>query len=188
MGQFELLALAVSILERLGLAYFVTGSSATIYYGEPRLTLDIDIVVSLPLNRVVNFCSEFPTSDFYVSVEAACAAVESKGQFNVIHPSSGLKIDFIIPGEDEFSRSRMHRARRVSPTPGVAAMFASPEDVIIKKLDYYREGGSEKHLRDIAGVVDVLGDRLDRGYIERWTAALGLQQQWESVLKRLAKG
>lgn len=185
MGQSELLAFAAAVLERLRLEYFVTGSSATIFYGEPRLTNDIDIVVCLSLDRVDAFCGEFHASEFYVSLEAARSAAASGGQFNVIHPSSGLKIDFIIPTRSEFDLSRLRRSRRVSPSPGVEVMFASPEDVIVKKLDYFREGGSEKHLRDIAGVVDIMGDQLDRAYIEHWTEKMGLRQIWDAVLRRL---
>ena len=85
------LRLAVSVFERLGLRYLVTGSLATVFYGEPRFTNDIDIVVDLPAKRVVELCAAFPSPEFYVSPESALRAVAKKGQFNVIHPASGLK-------------------------------------------------------------------------------------------------
>ena len=91
MEPSELLRFVVSVLERLGLRYFVTGSTATIFYGEPRFTNDIDIVVELPAERVDEFCRQFPEDDFCVSTAAADAAVERHSMFNIIHPRSGLK-------------------------------------------------------------------------------------------------
>jgi hypothetical protein len=61
--------------------------------------------------------------------------------------------------------------------------FASPEDVIIKKLAFYREGGSEKHLRDISGVLKVMGNEIDRAYIERWVQRLGLTREWSTFAR-----
>ena len=64
-------------------------------------------------------------------------------------------------------------------------MFATAEDVIVKKLEYYAAGGSEKHLRDIAGVLKISGARVDRSYVARWAAELGLSAVWKAVLDRL---
>ena len=164
MEQDELLHHAVQALESLGLRYLVTGSVATIYYGEPRFTNDIDIVVELPANRVDDLCAAFPAGEFYVSAEAARQAVERHSQFNVIHPASGLKVDLMVASGD-----------------------ASPEDVILKTLEYYREGGSEKHLRDIAGVLKISGEQVDRAYIADWAKRLGLLDLWKELLTRVAE-
>lgn len=185
MEQSELLRYLTETLERLGIRYMVTGSVATIFYGEPRFTNDIDVVVVLPPARCAEFCLAFALPDFYVSEEAALRAVADGGQFNILHPSSGLKVDVIVAGQSPFDRSRLARIVRVAPDRGHAAWFASPEDVIIKKLAYYHEGGSDKHLRDIAGVLKVSGDRLDRAYIADWTERLGLREIWISVCERL---
>jgi hypothetical protein len=64
MDQAELLRRLVDKLERLNLAYFVTGSTATIVYGEPRFTNDIDIVVDLPIEFANAFCDSFPSEEF----------------------------------------------------------------------------------------------------------------------------
>ena len=178
MEQSELLRFCAKVLEQLGLRYFVTGSVATIFYGEPRFTNDIDMVVDLPLARVSELCSAFPTSDFYISEESVRSAVSRKGQFNVIHPSSGLKVDIMVPSEDAFNRSRFSRVRRLRPAPEYDVVFASPEDVILKKLEYYLEGGSEKHLRDIAGVLKISGSQIDFAYIDEWALRLGLSDIW----------
>jgi hypothetical protein len=179
--QDELLRFAVGVLERLRLPYFVTGSIATIFYGEPRFTNDIDIVVDLAPERVGELCRAFPPEQFYVDEESARAAVERHGQFNVIHPASGLKVDIVVPEADEFNRSRFERTARVHPAADYEASFASVEDVILKKMDFYRRGGSEKHLQDIAGVLRISGERLDTGYIEDWASRLGLAEIWQAL-------
>ena len=185
MEQSELLRYVVGVVERLGLRYLVTGSVATIFFGEPRFTNDLDIVIALPVGRVADFCREFPAPEFYVSVSAAESAVEHCGQFNIIHPESGLKVDVIVPADTDFNRSRFARALRVKPAADFEASFASIEDVIIKKMEYYREGGSEKHLRDITGVLKISGDRVDRAYISAWASKMGLDSIWAAILNRV---
>ena len=184
MEQSDLLRHASDLCERLGLAYLVTGSTATIAYGEPRLTNDIDIVVELPLPQVAAFCAGFPSDQFYISEPAVNDAVHRQDQFNVLHPASGLKIDFIVMTNSEFDLSRRERTRRLSVLPGRQVSFASPEDVIIKKMAYYQEGGSEKHLRDIAGVLRIQGPALDQTYISVWVSKLGLDEVWRQILER----
>lgn len=185
MEQSELLRHLVETLERLGLRYLVTGSVATIVYGEPRMTNDIDVVVALPPPKVKEFCRSFALPDYYLSEEDVRAAVADCGQFNIIHPTSGLKVDVLIPDDSPFNRSRFARARRVKPEPDYDASFASAEDVIIKKMEYYRDGGSEKHMRDITGVLKISGDRIDRAYVSDWASKLGLSSIWQVILERI---
>ena len=185
MEDRDLLRYAVEALERLGLPYLVTGSVATIFFGEPRFTVDIDIVVDLPAERIRDFCAAFAPEEFYLSEEAVRRAVRSRSQFNVIHPSSGLKIDIMVSAGTPFDRSRFARMRRIRPGEGFEASFASPEDVILKKLEYYREGGSQKHLRDIAGVLRISGEAIDRSYIQEWAERLGVEEIWQAVLDGL---
>ena len=181
MEQSELLRAFTRILEQLRLRYFVTGSVATIFFGEPRFTNDIDIVVDLPASRIREFCGAFSPDEFYISEETVQRAVAKKGQFNVIHPASGLKVDVMIPKEDAFNRSRFARVRRLRPAPDYDAAFASPEDVILKKLEYHRDGGSDKHLRDIAGILKISVEQVDLAYISEWSSLLGLTEIWEKV-------
>lgn len=182
----DLLRYTVEVLERLGLPYLVTGSVATIFFGEPRFTNHIDVVVELALSRVAELCAAFPPHEFYLSDEAARRAVERGGQFNIVHPGSGLKVDLMVSRRTPFDRSRFSRAVRVQPRGDFEASFASAEDVILKKMEYYREGGAEKHLRDIAGVLRVSGDRIDRDYIRRWAEELGLARIWLAIESELA--
>ncbi len=112
-------------------------------------------------------------------------AIRHQTQFNIIHPASGLKIDVIIRRDTPFDRSRLSRARRIHPAPSYRANFAAPEDVIIKKMEYDSQGGSEKHLRDITGMILTSGDEIDRDYIERWAGTLGLTEIWRAIQSRL---
>lgn len=111
-------------------------------------------------------------------------AVEEHSQFNIIHFESGLKFDVIIPDDGEFDRARLSRGVRMPAAPGFEAWFASPEDVILKKLEFYREGGSEKHIRDIVGVLKLDPGRIDREYLSGWATRLGLDGIWNDVLGR----
>lgn len=186
MDQDDLLLEVSQVLERLHIPYFVTGSIATIFYGEPRFTNDIDVVVLLEGSTASRLVDEFSSDDYYLSREAALDAVTNRSQFNLIHPSSGLKVDFMVAEESAFNRSRFARARKVRAKEGLDVEFASPEDVILMKLEYYRRGKSEKHLRDIAGVLAVSGDDLDREYIAEWVARLGLEEVWAALDEREA--
>lgn len=185
MEQDELLRFGVEALERLGLSYLVTGSMAAVLYGEPRFTNDIDLVVVLSAEQIEEFCRSFPQPEFYLSPESVRRAVDRKSQFNIIHPTSGLKLDVMIPAETSFNRSRFERARRIRIMPDLDVSFAAPEDVIIKKMEYYREGASEKHLRDITGILKVSAGQVDRDYIADWAVRLGLEEIWLALARRV---
>jgi hypothetical protein len=185
MEQSELLHFVVSVLERLAIPYFVTGSTVTIFYGEPRFTNDIDIVADLAPEVVEEFCRHFPEVSFYVSTETAHEAVRRQTMFNIIQPHTGLKIDVIVPSPSSFNQSRFARVKRVRAGEDWDAWFASPEDAILKKMEFHRAGGSDKHLRDIAGVLRTSGDEIDRDYVERWAETLGVIDIWRRILDRL---
>jgi hypothetical protein len=184
MDPEELLRHACDVCDRMNLVYLVTGSTATIAYGEPRFTNDIDIVVDLPSDKINGFCQGFPSSDFYLSRQAVSDAVDRLFQFNVIHPGSGLKIDFIVMSNSAFDQSRRARRRELAVLPDRTVWFAAPEDVIIKKMAYFREGGSDKHLRDIAGVLRIQATAIDRDYIQRWASELGLSHIWQGIVEQ----
>jgi hypothetical protein len=138
--------------------------------------------VQLPDDRAEALVAAFPDGEFYVDLEGVRAAIAHRGQFNILHPASGLKVDVMIPAMDDFDRSRFARARRVHAAPDLEVEFAAPEDVIVKKLQYYAEGGSEKHLRDVAGVLRVSGDDVDRDYVAEWAQRLGVLDAWRLVV------
>ena len=187
MGPHELLEKVAKVFESLGIDYVVTGAIASIFYGEPRLTNDIDIVASIEKKDIPGLIEAFPENEFYVEREQVEEAVEKCRQFNIIHPASALKIDIMIKKDTPFDKSRFSRARMISPAGSYKARFASPEDVIIKKMDFFKRGGSEKHLRDIAGMIRVSGSELDLDYISRWADRLGLTEIWEEITKKTGK-
>jgi len=184
MDLFELLQKVIGLFEHLSISYLVTGSVASMAYGEPRLTNDIDIVADIRLSHIPGLLAAFPKEDYYIDEEMIKDAIYRIGQFNIIHPASGLKIDVIIKQDVLFDQSRFERIRKIYPGP-YSADFASPEDVMIKKMEYYKLGGSEKHLRDITGIFRVSGESLDKEYISQWVTKLDLKEIWNMVLKRL---
>jgi hypothetical protein len=149
------------------------------------MTNDIDVVVDIAASQIEAFCAEFPSAEFYVSRPAVESAVSKRFQFNIIHPTSGSKIDCIVAGSDPFVAGELQRGRLVKTVSGDIVRFASPEDVIIKKLEYFRLGESEKHLRDIAGIWQGQRESLDREYIRSWSEKKGLLDVWDAVLTRL---
>jgi hypothetical protein len=111
--QNELLHYTIQALEELGIAYMIGGSLASSAYGEPRLTNDIDVVADLGLEHLQGLIAKFPQTEFYIEPESIRDAIARKGQFNIIHPSSGYKIDIFICGKDAFGRSQLSRRRRL---------------------------------------------------------------------------
>ena len=189
MEQIELLRRVIGSLDDLDLTYMVVGSIASGSYGEPRMTRDIDVVIELPPDDVARLCEAFPAPDYYVSLAAAMQAVRDGGQFNVIHPASGNKIDFMIARDDPWGKMQMSRRRRVRMLADLDAYTASAEDIILSKMAYYREGGSEKHLRDIAGILRIGDEHVDHAYVIQWAETLGLTEIWQAIGGRLgAKG
>jgi hypothetical protein len=187
MSPLELLAAVTGVLESMGIPYVVTGSMASMYYGEMRTTNDVDIVADLRLDNVREFISCFPPNHYYVSEDAVLEAIRLREQFNIIRADAGLKADIIIPKNSPHDLLQLSRAKRVKPTEGVEARFAAAEDVILKKLWFYQMGGSDKHLRDIASIWKVHSSTLDMNYLQEWTRNLGVTSEWTLVLDHIAK-
>ncbi len=109
-------------------------------------------------------------------------AVVRRRQFNVLYPTSANKIDFMIPRDDAWSRLQLTRGRKRRYDGDIDLQVCSPEDVIIAKMRFYQEGQSPKHLRDIAGVLDLQGESLDCVYIAKWAQTMQLQEVWQTIL------
>ena len=184
MDQAELLRYLVETFETLGIRYMIGGAQAAMFYGEPRLTRDIDVVTDIEPSQIPGLLERFPGGDFYLSEEAVRGAIRDRGQFNIIHPASGLKIDVILPKGTEYDRMQFSRRERHEMLEGLHAYFARPEDVILYKMIYFSEGGSDRHVRDILGILRVSGPEIDTDYIAEWAGRLGLSTIWNAVLKR----
>jgi hypothetical protein len=111
MELYELLEQVVLTFERLQMPYLITGSVASMAYGEPRLTNDIDIVAGIEHRHIAGLVAAFPLPSFFLSEEAVRTAIAHQTQFNMIHPASGLKIDVIVRRDTPFDRSRFARGR-----------------------------------------------------------------------------
>ena len=170
-------------LERLGIPYFITGSTAGIVYGEPRLTHDVDIVIVLSMRDVRSFVEAFPLEEFYCPPEDVLAIEVRRGQrghCNLIHHDTGFKADIYL-AYDELHRWALAHRQMVA-LDGLQVPVAPVEYVILRKLEYFREGRSEKHVRDIRGMLEVSAARIDRPFLENWIARLGLAAEWNTVL------
>jgi hypothetical protein len=177
--QLEFFKKVVDILHTSGLRYMVVGSFASGFWGEPRATYDVDVVIAIGEQDLPLLGALFPSEEFYLSLDAAKEAIRLKRQFNVIHPESGNKIDLMVQGDDDWARTQLDRRRLLTVAPGLAAYVAAPEDIILGKLLYYQEGGSQKHLRDIAGILKMRGDTIEMDYIDAWAAKLGVLDEWK---------
>lgn len=178
LNPFQLMQRVAEFLEAHHIPYRVVGSLASMAYGEPRFTNDVDMLVALTFDKIRVLCEAFTLPDYYLSENAMREAISRQSQFNLIHIPSGLKVDFIIARSDEYTRVEINRGKRLSVPDEFDAWFASPEDIILNKLIYYKEGLSEKHLRDIASMFKLKGDMLDIAYIEHWAETLCISSQW----------
>jgi hypothetical protein len=169
--------------EELGFTYMVTGSVAAAYYGEPRLTYDVDLILALRREDVPRLEAAFPLQEFYCpprEVLLAELARSRRGHFNLIHHATGFKADVYLLGDDPLHLWALPRLRRTA-LEGIPIALAPPEYVILKKLEFYREGGSAKHLRDIRRMLVALGDAWDRAELERKVLEQGLAQEWSAA-------
>ena len=186
-NEMALIELVARVCEELGLPYAIGGSMAAMAYSEYRTTLDIDVVISLRAEDVPPFLSCFPKSEYYHDERAALEAVATGGQFNVVLMGEALKIDVHVAA-DPIAKDQIARARRLKSPLGVLANFSPPEELIIKKLEYHHVSGSEKQLRDVASMLRIGGEDIDRARIEALVERYGLTNSWQSVLARLERG
>jgi len=174
----------IQVLEKLNIPYMIGGSVAAIVYGEPRLTLDMDVVIDLKETQAKDFVGQFGP-EYYVNFESIIEAIKNKGHFNIIQSEEGLKVDFYVLPDDEFSKSEFSRRREEAFDATRRAVFVSPEDIILKKLEWYKMGQSQKHLDDIRGILAVSAAKLDISYIDSWSQKLGIVDLWQDLKKKL---
>lgn len=178
MIQEEVFEKVLKALETAEIPYMITGSIASIHYGKPRVTYDMDIVSQMNLTKVQRFI-ELLGSEFYADPIDIQESIQYQREFNIIHPSSGLKVDF-WPVKDKYDELRFQR-RKQGPFGTISAYFASAEDIILKKLDWVKQGASARHIEDIKGILAVQGDKIDRNYITTWAKALGLNEYLATI-------
>lgn len=172
----DFVAWLAAALNRAEIPYMVAGSLASTFHGEHRATNDVDVVIAPDEPQLARFVESLG-KEFYVSSAAARDALRRRGMFNVIHPGSGFKADLIVRKARPFSVEEFDR-RRDAELLGVRVWLASPEDVILSKLEWSRQGESDRQFRDALGVAQSQWAALNREYLERWSAELGVHDLW----------
>jgi hypothetical protein len=176
------LAHAIATLERLDIPYMVVGGFAAILYGEPRLTLDVDIVVDMREPHVRAFVRAFPIPAYYASEEAIRNSLARRYPFNVIQSTTGAKIDLVPLPHDPFTRAAFaRRQRRAYDQTGCEAFFITAEDIVVAKCLAFRETGSDRHMRDARGVLIIQWEHIDLTAVQRAAAAAGVSEAFERV-------
>ena len=176
-------ALIADRLNSTGATWMATGSIAAMTYGEYRTTNDVDVVLNLAPSDVPKIEAAFPLEEFYcppldvISVEAARP---EHGHFNLLHHDTGFKADIYLASSDGLTRWALAHRQKI-PLGNSIVWLAPPEYVIIGKLEFFREGGSEKHLRDIRGMLAVT--EVDRAFLQTEIDARQLQDAWRAVQK-----
>ena len=176
----EVFSEVIRRLEKNEMRYMIVGSIASMIYGEPRLTHDMDVVIDLLPKDAKKVAGLFAEEEFYCPPEEVISAeINHRGQFNLVHQDSGLKIDLMLRKETDHALTEFARRRKTPFWENQEAFVASPEDVIVKKLDFLRQGGSEKHIQDIRGILALTP--IDDHYLQEWIAELGLFREWKRV-------
>lgn len=163
--------------------YCITGSVAASVYGEPRLTADIDVILVLRLDDLESLREAFPDGDYYVPPEETLRlelARSTRGMFNLIHHASQFKADVYLAGQDPLHAWALEHRRRIT-LENMAAWIAPPEYVIVRKLEFLREGGSDKHARDVRFMLAAGG--LDSAFLEQEVERRGLRELWANAKK-----
>lgn len=178
-GVEEVLKRLVDVLDSAGLDYMLVGSFASSMHGEPRSTQDIDIVVAPDLDAFERFLQLLSEDEYYCDRDTARRALRARSMFNIIEMATVWKIDVIVQKHDSHAQEAFKR--RVPGRVGdVDLQVESAEDTIISKLRWAKKGGgSERQVRDVAGIRRLAGDTLDSDYLDRWIERLDLQDLWQ---------
>lgn len=176
-SQTEVMLKVIEALEELDSPYLVGGSYASSAHGIPRATMDIDILAAIPAKHATALAARLEP-EFYADELAIRQAITTKRSFNVIHLDTMFKVDVFISKRDPFDVKQFERKKLeiVSRDPERSAYLASPEDIILSKLRWYRQTNekSERQWSDVLGVMSVQADKLDLDYLRRWANELGV--------------
>lgn len=179
----DLISRFAAPLTHLGLPYMITGGAAAIVYGDPRLTNGLDVVLAIQPADAGRVAAAFEADDTYVpplEVLEIEAARRTHGRFNVIHGASSLRADVYIAGDDPLHAWGLAR-RRVLRIGEYDVSVAPPEYVIVGKLKYSAQGGGERHLRDIARMLERNVAPINRDVVHEFALARGSRPLWDAV-------
>ncbi|MBM3308214.1 MAG: hypothetical protein FJY74_07810 [Candidatus Eisenbacteria bacterium] len=176
--QIEFLKLIVQRLDSAGIPYMMTGSMAMAFYAVPRMTRDLDLVIECRPADAETIAALFQ-GDCYADRAAIRTAVERRGSFNIIHSKWMIKADFIVRKDDPYRVAEFARRRTVN-VGGARVAVVAPEDLILSKLVWSREGDSDLQLRDAHAVADAVRE-VDRQYMRGWAARLSVADLLEKI-------
>ncbi len=185
----DFVRLVIEALNAARIDYMIGGAVAAWAWGEPRSTLDLDLVVDIPIESANRLAQELEKRDMLVPVDIILdAIIEDRADLpiNAIHMYSGYKADlYPLRPHDDLRKIALERRKLVDLGPPLGNVYVhSPEDLIIYKTQYYSLSQQSKHVRDIAAILASLGDRLDYAYIDLWMKRKGLQTIWEEILSQ----
>jgi hypothetical protein len=174
----------ITALERAGIDYMLAGSFASTRYSSPRSTQDIDIVISASETQLECFIRVVQTNNYYAELDTALEARRRESLFNIIDRDTGWKVDLIFRKSTAFGMEEFRRRQKIV-VHGLQMFVATPEDIIIAKLEWAKRGASQRQIEDVAAVLQVQQHALDTRYLEKWIRDLELNKQWDAV-RRLA--
>jgi transcriptional regulator with XRE-family HTH domain len=173
----------IGAIEKTGIAYMLSGSVGSGFYGQPRATNDIDIVIDPSQKQLSDFI-QLLGNDCYINPTAALQALADRSMFNVIDIHSGWKADFIIRKKRTYSQQEF--ARRKNVIFGQLNVWVlSPEDSILSKLEWSKKIQSQIQYNDAMGIMVVQKDRLDFDYLRKWAKELGLTETLEQLVREI---
>jgi hypothetical protein len=171
-------------LDALDILHTIGGSIASSFAGEPRSTVDIDMVVALEERHVEALVAAL-SAEFYVDADALRRAIRTHSSANLIHQRTQMKVDLFVAGGTPLDAGQLGRRLRVDLGDGRYLYVHPPEDILLQKLHWYRRGGevSDRQWRDVAAIVRVQGKTLDRDYLRGSAGVLGVSDLLERALR-----
>ena len=176
-SQTEVMFKVIAALEELDSPYVIGGSYASSAHGIARATMDIDILAAIPEKQASALAAKLEP-EFYADEVAIRQAIATRRSFNLIHLDTMFKVDVFISKRDPFDLKQLERRQLeiITRDPERSAYIATPEDIILSKLRWYRQTDekSERQWNDVLGVMNVQADKLDVEYLSHWAVELGV--------------
>lgn len=185
-AQKEFLSKIIHNLDAANIPYMICGSLSSSLYGEPRATMDIDIIIHCGIKQIKKFVSNFPEDDYYADLDSAEEALRTKSMFNIIDLNRGWKADFIFMKDSEFAQEEFAR-RKSANLLGIDLKILSEEDTILSKLEWAKIRKSERQFRDALGVAIAQWEMLDIKYLRSWARKIDVETLLDKLLEEAKK-